>query len=223
MSDDFPAAHSMDACWYAVDQDGCVAAFFTGESGHLPKASGQGAGHFFELWEIVSALLGGTGEGHEAEDDVGWGRGWEGVMDEAAERGIFVCEYSDPFARLAEFAQWPYSLVRQPRAPLHVDQLPPRLRKVFKKVRLSARFQSAQGVQPIEDTECIFWGEWAIAYLRADEKTVRPMPGKEDRFATFVRDFRRQAPDEAKELIFEGPQEEPKKPRRRRKGGGRGK
>jgi hypothetical protein len=34
--DDFPAAHSMDSTWFAVDADGHVALFFTGEAGGLP-------------------------------------------------------------------------------------------------------------------------------------------------------------------------------------------
>src|SRR4051794_18075859 len=34
--DDFPAAHSMDSGWFAVDRDGHVAYFYTGEAGALP-------------------------------------------------------------------------------------------------------------------------------------------------------------------------------------------
>lgn len=34
--DDFPAAHSMDTTWFAVDKDGNVAVFETGESGAVP-------------------------------------------------------------------------------------------------------------------------------------------------------------------------------------------
>jgi len=33
---DFPAAHSMDSTWYAIDRDGHVAVFVTGESGCMP-------------------------------------------------------------------------------------------------------------------------------------------------------------------------------------------
>jgi hypothetical protein len=35
---DVPAAHSMDSSWFAVDQDGAVAVFDTGEGGALPSA-----------------------------------------------------------------------------------------------------------------------------------------------------------------------------------------
>jgi hypothetical protein len=36
---DFPAAHSMDTAWFAVDLDGHVAVFETGEAGALPKGA----------------------------------------------------------------------------------------------------------------------------------------------------------------------------------------
>ncbi|MBS2018178.1 MAG: hypothetical protein JST00_35230 [Deltaproteobacteria bacterium] len=35
---DFPAAHSMDTTWFAVDRDGNVAMFETGESGAVPSS-----------------------------------------------------------------------------------------------------------------------------------------------------------------------------------------
>ncbi|MBO0698386.1 MAG: hypothetical protein J2P46_08335, partial [Zavarzinella sp.] len=36
MDPDFPAAHSMDSCWFAVDKDGRVGFFKTGEAGAQP-------------------------------------------------------------------------------------------------------------------------------------------------------------------------------------------
>jgi hypothetical protein len=36
MKTDFPAAHSMDTHWFAVDRDGHVACFDSGESGAVP-------------------------------------------------------------------------------------------------------------------------------------------------------------------------------------------
>jgi hypothetical protein len=38
MEADFPAAHSMDSCWFAVDKDGRVGFFTTGEAGAQPTA-----------------------------------------------------------------------------------------------------------------------------------------------------------------------------------------
>lgn len=34
---DFPAAHSMDTTWFAIDADGCVGQFSTNEGGAVPK------------------------------------------------------------------------------------------------------------------------------------------------------------------------------------------
>jgi len=39
MMPDFPAAHSMDTCWFAVDSQGHVACFSTGEAGAVPVQS----------------------------------------------------------------------------------------------------------------------------------------------------------------------------------------
>src|SRR5215510_5737873 len=36
---DFPAAHSMDSTWFAVDRDGHVGFFQTGEDGLLPRGA----------------------------------------------------------------------------------------------------------------------------------------------------------------------------------------
>src|SRR5690242_17979502 len=37
MDADFPAAHSMDTYWFAVDRDGRVACFESGEAGAVPE------------------------------------------------------------------------------------------------------------------------------------------------------------------------------------------
>ena len=42
MDADFPAAHSMDSCWFAVDRDGHVAYFSTGEAGAMPESGLNG-------------------------------------------------------------------------------------------------------------------------------------------------------------------------------------
>jgi len=54
--DDFPAAHSMDTTWFAVDRDGHVACFDSGEAGAVPTASFHGdAG--YELRERLAEFL----------------------------------------------------------------------------------------------------------------------------------------------------------------------
>jgi hypothetical protein len=56
MTEDFPAAHSMDSVWFAVDQDGHVAIFSTGEAGAMPEdAAGEDEGNN-DLYEAIGKL-----------------------------------------------------------------------------------------------------------------------------------------------------------------------
>ncbi len=69
-----PAAHSMDTTWFAVDADGFVAAFETGEAGALPMnaAAGPEAGDF-DAWPLELALVAralGEGTFPDDEDDL---------------------------------------------------------------------------------------------------------------------------------------------------------
>lgn len=209
MEPDYPAAHSMDTWWFAMDADGCVGVFFTYETGHLPSGT---AGQ--DLVSVLSELRG--NDDSEDEEDVNVDEAWGEWLAEAAERGMFVYEYIDRMCQLAEYTQWPYTLTHEPDNPVHVDQLPPRLRTLFKAIHLNqSRFQDNDLLQPSEHIECYCWNPEAdVAYLAADEKTVKPIPGKEERFAQFVSEFRQRFPDEANQFVFEGPQEKPKDPRR---------
>src|SRR5262245_46798287 len=53
---DFPAAHSMDTRWFAVDDDGCVAAFDSGETGCVPEDWKGGQDKGYTLAERLLAL-----------------------------------------------------------------------------------------------------------------------------------------------------------------------
>lgn len=55
-SPDFPAAHSMDTTWFAVDEAGHVAAFFTGENGYMPKSAPGDFDDYFAIETILSVL-----------------------------------------------------------------------------------------------------------------------------------------------------------------------
>ncbi|MFO0605810.1 MAG: hypothetical protein U0324_21685 [Polyangiales bacterium] len=58
---DFPAAHSMDSAWFAVDADGKVGRFDTGEDGAIPNAAAGAGGNLepdFDLL-LVEGLLAG--------------------------------------------------------------------------------------------------------------------------------------------------------------------
>ena len=54
MEPDYPAAHSMDTDWFAVDKDGHVAVFASGEAGAVPVAAGRRVdAHSFELFAVA--------------------------------------------------------------------------------------------------------------------------------------------------------------------------
>jgi hypothetical protein len=190
MEADYPAAHSMDTTWFAVDKDGNVGMFRSGENGAVPeRVLGDGLHEFFEISE--QARL-------EVEFDYRVRR----VVEQVARLGLFCYSHDN----LSEFPfQSPYTLARRPDVPLHVDRLPPRLRSLAKKIRFGrVSFPDVERVQPVEHAPCVVWGgEEEIAYLAADGATVRPIPGREDRFAAFCEELRRNFPEEAARLRFE--------------------
>jgi hypothetical protein len=54
-SNDYSAAHSMDSCWFAVDRDGYIAVFDTGESGAMPEV-GVNGDDAYELRDRLTGL-----------------------------------------------------------------------------------------------------------------------------------------------------------------------
>jgi hypothetical protein len=185
---DYPAAHSMDTSWYAVDAAGHVAVFESGEDGPAPR----GAKDAFHLGTLFRAR-------HPTLPDLGM------PADEAMaeELGIFLYE-------CGEDEYWPYSVINVyerrvvPPRPTHVDQLPPAVRDGCKQVRLPVTFAAAERVQPLDHVECVFWSEERAGYVAADGVTVRPLPGRQAQFAESVRRFREDFPREAARYRFEG-------------------
>jgi hypothetical protein len=64
---DFPAAHSMDTAWFAVDRDGHVAVFATGEAGAVPTAAYLGDGGEWEMLEELREKVPRTSSVHDFE------------------------------------------------------------------------------------------------------------------------------------------------------------
>jgi hypothetical protein len=56
MDADFPAAHSMDTYWFAVDKDGRVACFSSGEAGAVPVQAMAGDDAYQMLQRLAQAL-----------------------------------------------------------------------------------------------------------------------------------------------------------------------
>jgi hypothetical protein len=240
----------MDTCFFAIDKDGHVACFDTGEAGAVPAnaLSGEEA---YELRQQLAALPrvevvhdrqgfvtpGGQNEFNEhrgrfplpyptlmflaaldpVADEIAAGR----AVQVPASEGVAVMFQQMPeevAARLhdsgaclgctwyfhGEFDQalrpdlttrglfsythltenWisgPYGRVRRPAQPIHVDQLPPRIREAVKAMRFDTlSFADTPHIQPIEHAECV---SWESAYLDVSGKSIRPIPGREEEYA----------------------------------------
>jgi hypothetical protein len=93
-----------------------------------------------------------------------------------AARGLFS------YSHLTEnWISGPYGRVRRPAQPLHVDQLPPRIREAVKTMRFdSLSFAETTHIQPVEHAPC---ESWESAYMDVTGKHIRPIPGQEERYA----------------------------------------
>jgi hypothetical protein len=181
----YPAAHSMDTSWYAVDADGHVGLFVSSENGHAP----DGVEEADYLSELYAAR-------HPEQSDHG------GEYRRVAEEiGIFMYDYCDAWDPIEAYRRW-----FAPTEPVHVEQLPPAVRRGCKRIQLpGVRFAEADRVQPLEFFPCACWGREArVAYVAADGVTVRPIRGREAQFADFVRQLRAESPETAARYHFEG-------------------
>jgi hypothetical protein len=201
MNLDFPAAHSQDTEWFAVDAAGHVAVFVSGENGAVPEKAYRAEDMLALLRQMGSNLPPDEGSEYPA---------WEVLIAEAVRLGLFV--YDHPGFWFCEA----YTCEGKPERSLHVDQLPPALRKQIKKVQFQdAHYDQATPVQPCDSEAC---ESWTPLYLSGDGKTVRPMPGREGDFDWYFADMQRMAPEEVKKYHFERPGAKPKARKRRRKG-----
>jgi len=175
----------MDTNWYAVDADGHVAMFNSGENGHAPIHA-EDAFHLSALYRA-----------RHPDDPDGWDT-YEGLAEEF---GFFLYDYGVAWDPIDTYER---SVV--PPRPVHVEQLPPEVRDGCKKLRLpTVRFGEAERIQPMEFFPCAYWYEEdRVAYLAADGVTVRAVRGKERQFPDFVRRIRAERPDEAARYRFEG-------------------
>jgi hypothetical protein len=250
MDDDFPAAHSMDTCFFAIDREGHVAYFETGEAGAVPANALSGEDAYLvrqQLGQLPRVAVVHDRQGRQTpgrrsefnehrsalglpyptlmflasldpvQDEIAAGRAVEvpaseGVAvrfnelsEELAQRlhesgtclgcsWLFQDEereeqYPDLTARglytyshtTENWISGPYGRVARPAQPIHVDQLPPRIRDAVKAMRFdSLSFATTPHIQPVEHAECF---SWEPAYLDVTGKHIRPIPGKEEEYA----------------------------------------
>jgi hypothetical protein len=183
---DYPAAHSMDTIWYAVDEAGHLAAFITGENGSVPTGT--------ESWRLLHDLYERT-FGADPND--------RPDSDEAGRRlGIYQYWYNDHMP--LENIEVRYHRDRDGDPLLHIDQLPPDLRARWKRFRFpGVRFSEAEFLQPYEFFQCESYDVDAIGYLAADGKTIRPIPGKEEVYREVVAAWREDPPEGLNGYRFE--------------------
>jgi hypothetical protein len=180
----------MDTDWFAVDADGRVAVLRSGALGHAPEGARDCSELLAELWR----LRGGSGTPPSFYEAEAVGR-----------LSLFCYEYSGwgDFTLAIGF----YARDAVPEEPVHVDQLPPTLRAEALAFRFEQlRFSAAEPIQPLDFYPCDFrYKESRVAYLGSDERTVKPLPGWEEKFPEFCEEFRRKWPEQAQRLRFEAP------------------
>ncbi len=103
-----------------------------------------------------------------------------------------------------------YGRDRQPREPVRLEQLPLDLREKLGRVRFhDLSFQEAAYIQPVEHTAC---EAWSGAYLTSDGKTIRPIPGREDDYASEHEDYADMSDEIEVEPPPAGSQSRPRRP-----------
>lgn len=188
---DVPAAHSMDSSWFAVDQDGAVAVFDTGEGGALPssdrfpKGGEAGGDGGLDPFRTLVLLIERRAAGDPAlarvlDEAPDWKEKLEeGLMEmEEADRdevaawvGLYWYSCSEPFA--APFVR----SVVVPR-PLPVAEWPSDLAARLRGAGLPVRFSEHPVVAPGEHVEVESWDQhWldrAGKLHRTDGRPVDP-------------------------------------------------
>lgn len=160
--------------------------------------------------EGVAFVLEGTSkEVYDRLHDAGLCRGcfWYSYRDDSesspAQLGFYY--YQHPISNVFSF---PYDRLSIPVRPLHIDQLPPELRKAVAQVALKIDFATTLHIQPPELVPC---ESYECAYLDSTGKHLRPIPGKEADYAKAVDDLVERYGERFE--VFIPPHQRPKKKR----------
>jgi hypothetical protein len=206
MDADFPAAHSMDTHWFAVDGKGRIGLFFTGENGFLPVRAGEADS--LQLVALWQSAFDATPPGVDEEDDV---EDWDEFLGALVDQGFFYYLYADTFDDPG-LLLLPYALSGVPEKPLHVGQLPPAWQALCRAcVFGAASFGEAEQLQPLEFTseEPVAYLGSSCAYLSGDEATVRPVAGHEEQYRAFCSEYADDLRSSRQGVRIEGLDEKP--------------
>lgn len=149
---DFPAAHSMDTSWFAIDADGVVAHFDTGEDGALPIHAAHGPGaddpsFDHEALEVALLLRAALSESRQSADDI---RGRANTM-KGPEEVLIALSGDDAAALLPESR---YTVLREagPRvARSRGPASPDTVRKLVESGRVRALYIGGE-IEDLTDT-----------------------------------------------------------------------
>jgi hypothetical protein len=185
-SSDFPAAHSMDTTWFAVDRDGHVAVFDSGEAGAVP-VEGYNEDWAPILDELTKAA---GGLALDADDD----DAWADRPNRLAAMGLFFYTHEEFENGLAG----PYDRTGVPETPMPGHQVPRGLLKQM--VSFDGSFADTERLQPVEHWHSDAWSE---AWVSVDGKHVTCVPGHEDEYAKHFDDLKEAFSD--KDVTFDPP------------------
>jgi hypothetical protein len=160
----------MDSTWFAVDADGEVAIFDTGEGGCIPEGgfpmggeAGGSAAHALADYELLAYALAARARSDERlrallpddpevlADVIAHGDVWEVVQ--SLLRGAGVWTYA-----CTEAAATPFLRQGSVLQPLRIDDLADEMRRRFAEARLPMRFREAPAVAPGEHVPVHAWG-----------------------------------------------------------------
>ena len=180
---DFPAAHSMDSTWFAVDEDGHIAVLETDENGYAPSS-----GDFPRVSApcdatLMARLLAIRAQTDERLDQL-VPRRWEEfetllfdsdayLIFEALMQTLGVWTYG--------FRGWVYARAGVVSKPVHLDDLDPDTRDWLHKAHLPVRFAESLKLAPGEFERVTGWGSFWIDL----EGRPHPLAGKEEDFEHF--------------------------------------
>jgi len=165
--DDFPAAHSMDTDWFAVDKCGHVALFKSGEAGAVPLGASILSGPVGGDDQLAEKLFGPMTEEMEDDDDLEY--------PDAAAAGVFEYEHETD-----NWISGPYLRLEAPDKPVFLQRLPPEVSRKLTGFRFQDLcFLDTKHIQPVEHGAC---ESWEPAWLSLDGKTAKPIPGQEKEY-----------------------------------------
>lgn len=179
----------MDTTWFAVDRDGHVAVFDSGEAGAVPID-----GYTDDFAPILDELVKAAG-GEELD--------WDERGERLAELGIYFYTHEEWENALAG----PYERTGMPDQPMPGHRVPRGL--LARMVSFDGRFADTEKLQPLEHWKS---DAWSAAWIATDGVSVHCVPGHEEEYAAEVEELA-SAYEGARQLSVDPPTAAPPAPR----------